>query len=189
MNCHEAQGLITEYVNDRLDIKQLEEFVLHIESCAECREELEVYYIVFTGIKRLDLDDNIAINYHDAFLNSIAISKNRIKWQKIHYLRRRCSYAFLVLIVLVWSSIQVSEMESVPDALYVRTTANESELRYYNYDESKTSILKFVKSHIPAYKDITDLDEVKELQKKQYYSYKIPGKKRIETITKEIKQP
>ena len=42
-----AQSLITGFINDELDIGELERFILHIQSCKECREELEVYYAYY----------------------------------------------------------------------------------------------------------------------------------------------
>lgn len=54
MNCREAQSLIVPFIEDKLDDEQLEAFLEHIESCSECYDELEVYFIVFSGTRQLD---------------------------------------------------------------------------------------------------------------------------------------
>lgn len=54
MNCREAQSLIVPFIEDKLDDEQLEAFLAHIESCSECYDELEVYFIVFSGTRQLD---------------------------------------------------------------------------------------------------------------------------------------
>jgi len=59
----EAQSLITRFINDELEIVELEEFIKHIESCSECREELEVYYALLTAMKQLDEDKNLSQDF------------------------------------------------------------------------------------------------------------------------------
>jgi len=44
------------YIRHELDTGQMEEFLEHIDHCAECREELEIYYTVEVGIRQLDSD-------------------------------------------------------------------------------------------------------------------------------------
>ncbi|HPU63531.1 MAG TPA: zf-HC2 domain-containing protein [Mobilitalea sp.] len=63
MTCMEAQSLITRFINDELEIVELEEFIKHIESCSECREELEVYYALLTAMKQLDEDKNLSQDF------------------------------------------------------------------------------------------------------------------------------
>ena len=57
MTCLEAEKLVIPYINDRLSIAELEDFMEHIEMCGNCREELEIHYMVDIGLKKLDEDD------------------------------------------------------------------------------------------------------------------------------------
>ena len=51
MTCKEAENLVTPYIRHELEDDQLmEEFLDHIDSCENCREELEIYYTVEAGI-------------------------------------------------------------------------------------------------------------------------------------------
>lgn len=54
MTCQEAEHLVTPYINDRLSGDELEAFLKHIESCRNCQEELEIYFMVDVGLKQLD---------------------------------------------------------------------------------------------------------------------------------------
>lgn len=54
MTCMEAEKLVIPYINDRLSGCQLEDFVEHIKTCENCREELEIHYMVDVGLKKLD---------------------------------------------------------------------------------------------------------------------------------------
>ena len=54
MTCREAQRLVTPYINGSITDQELEEFLKHIDSCPDCREELEIYFMVDVGLKQLD---------------------------------------------------------------------------------------------------------------------------------------
>ncbi len=56
MTCKEAESLVMPYIRHELDVGQMEEFLEHIDGCANCREELEIYYTVEVGIRQLDSD-------------------------------------------------------------------------------------------------------------------------------------
>ena len=54
MTCKEAENLVMPYIRHELDVGQMEEFLEHIDTCQECREELEIYYTVFLGLRQLE---------------------------------------------------------------------------------------------------------------------------------------
>lgn len=57
MTCIQAEKMIVPYINDELTPMELEDFMDHLETCQSCREELEIYYMVDVGLKKLDDDD------------------------------------------------------------------------------------------------------------------------------------
>ena len=57
MDCKKAQSLVTAYIMRKLNDKDLEDFLEHVDSCEECYEELEIYYTVHYTIARLDEDE------------------------------------------------------------------------------------------------------------------------------------
>ena len=56
MDCKKAQSLVTSYITRKLNDKDLEEFLEHVNTCDECYEELEIYYTVHYTLERLDQD-------------------------------------------------------------------------------------------------------------------------------------
>lgn len=56
MTCIEAEKMVIPYIDDKLSLSELEEFMEHIKTCENCREELEIYYMVDVGLKKLDED-------------------------------------------------------------------------------------------------------------------------------------
>lgn len=57
MTCMEAEKMVIPYINDKLSVTELEDFLEHIDSCENCREELEIHYMVDVGLKKLDEAD------------------------------------------------------------------------------------------------------------------------------------
>jgi len=54
MTCMEAEKMVIPYINDELSPTDMENFLDHIEHCENCREELEIHYLVDEGLKKLD---------------------------------------------------------------------------------------------------------------------------------------
>lgn len=54
MLCKEAQRLIVPYIKEELTDEELEKFLGHVNSCPDCMEELEIYFMVEAGIRQLD---------------------------------------------------------------------------------------------------------------------------------------
>ena len=62
MNCDAAQKLIPEFLDDDLDNQELADFIEHIESCPECKEELTIQFLVKVGMKRLEDGNTFNLN-------------------------------------------------------------------------------------------------------------------------------
>lgn len=56
MKCNEALQMFNGYMDEELNHKELDIFLNHIEECKNCREELEINYILKYGLSD-DYDD------------------------------------------------------------------------------------------------------------------------------------
>ncbi len=54
MTCKDADKVIALFLDDDLDNRQLADFLNHIETCPECREELTIQFLVKVGMQRLE---------------------------------------------------------------------------------------------------------------------------------------
>ena len=54
MDCKEIQKMIPRFIQDDLENREIKAFVEHISQCEECREELDIQYLVTEGIQRLE---------------------------------------------------------------------------------------------------------------------------------------
>ena len=60
----------------------MEQFLHHIENCSECYDELEVYFIVFSGIRQLDNDQEDISDFKGELKKYIQSKKE--KYHKKH---------------------------------------------------------------------------------------------------------
>lgn len=58
MTCKESDRMIPLFLDDELDNQGLSEFLNHIESCPDCKEELTIQFLVKVGMQRLEDGNN-----------------------------------------------------------------------------------------------------------------------------------
>lgn len=54
MTCKDADKAIALFLDDDLDNRELADFLNHIETCPECKEELTIQFLVKVGMQRLE---------------------------------------------------------------------------------------------------------------------------------------
>lgn len=112
MTCEEAEKLVGPYINDQLSMTELEDFIDHIESCENCREELEIYYMVDVGLKKLDEDDgtyDIVGDLRRRLQESRAALKRCLIFQVVTYAIGTLMSMALVVMVLLQVRLWVDE--------------------------------------------------------------------------------
>lgn len=106
MDCREAQSLYTAFIDQKLDIDKTEEFIQHIETCSNCRDEIEVYFIVYSGIRQLDNEEEDISDFQAAFKKMLQEKKDEI--YHVHRARKRkriALTAFIVFLVMLASGV------------------------------------------------------------------------------------
>ena len=96
MTCKEAERLVMPYIKDELEDEELEGFLKHMESCPDCREELEIYFTVEAGITQLDSE---AGNYNIKGALEATVEQSRQRLQAIRLIKT-VKYAVSTLCVL-----------------------------------------------------------------------------------------
>lgn len=109
MTCIKAQSMITPFINNKLGMKELEEFLAHVDSCPDCMEELEFYYTLLTAMKQLDEDKNLSANYKQELSTKLKRAQDRIIRVK-HTYYRKITIMILLVLSLVFV-LGVSEVE------------------------------------------------------------------------------
>lgn len=101
MTCIKAQSMITQFINNKLNLKETEEFIDHIGSCPDCREELEVYYALLTAMRQLDEDKNLSSNFGMELNQKLERARERILHAKFTYYRKKVILILTILLLAI----------------------------------------------------------------------------------------
>ena len=82
MTCREAQKLVMPYINKEISDEDLAEFLKHIDSCEECREELEIYFTVALGLRQLD-EGSGSYNIKGEMEASLEESRRQVRMRRL----------------------------------------------------------------------------------------------------------
>ena len=82
MNHLEAQSYIMPFIEGRLpETKQLD-FVMHMNTCKECHDELEIYYTLINGMQQLDKKEELTGNYPKDLENKLRRIEHHAKGRR-----------------------------------------------------------------------------------------------------------
>lgn len=86
MNCQEAQSKIQQYINDSLSQTETKEFIHHVRNCRNCRDELEIHYILSVGMQQLDEGEVLSADFQKELEDNIHRRYEKIvkeeSWQR-----------------------------------------------------------------------------------------------------------
>lgn len=101
MDCREMQGLIVPFIKSELTMEKAKEFFQHIDNCPDCKEELEVYYMMMVGIKELDEDNPKSLDLHSQFEELLECSRTEINKHHLRKTPRMVLFLALIGVLLV----------------------------------------------------------------------------------------
>lgn len=85
LTCKEAAKMVIPYIEGQMCDKDLRRFVSHIKECADCREELETYYIVYKGLMQLDEREELPMNIIEALNEDLEVSGHHLRNMTLFY--------------------------------------------------------------------------------------------------------
>ena len=125
MDCKRVMELMTQFINEQLDAEDVQAFLDHIDSCPECREELEVNYSLMTAMKQLDEDTDLSDNYIEELNQKIETCYLDELKRKRSCTRRRILLAVVVLLLVLQSGIVRKEVRKEEDQRFYRMITGE----------------------------------------------------------------
>ncbi len=107
MDCREVQEKIMFFINEELPEEHMETFLEHVDSCKECKEELEISYSIFWGLKMLQ--DETADSFHIQQALDKFMTKKR---EEIRGSQRRKKFLFglfigFLIVVFIFFGLQL----------------------------------------------------------------------------------
>ena len=82
-------------------MEQAKAFFEHIDNCKDCKEELEVYYILLIGLKQLDEDPSDSLDLHGQFEEHLNKARERVDKQNWERFPKMVILLSLIGILLV----------------------------------------------------------------------------------------
>ena len=79
MNCQNAQSMVLNFINNKLDKEETKEFIEHIRDCKDCWEELEIYYVMLIGLKQLDEGEELVPDFKEKLQSEVDNRYNAIE--------------------------------------------------------------------------------------------------------------
>ena len=137
MDCKRAMELMTQFINDRLDAEDVQAFLDHIDSCPECREELEVNYSLMTAMKQLDEDTDLSDNYIEELNQKIETCYLDELKRKRSCTRRRIILGIVVFFLLFMNGITVKETRQEEDKRFFRMITGVDEEEHSKSDDKE----------------------------------------------------
>lgn len=102
MTCQETQASIMAFIEDTLPKEDTIPFIDHVTSCSECMDELEVYYIMMSGMKELDQGVQGNTDFRQALLDELDE-----RYEKIELENERSNLLLIVIFALMLITIIV----------------------------------------------------------------------------------
>lgn len=140
MNCIKAQSMITPFIQNKLNLKDMEEFIDHVGSCQDCREETEVYYALLTAMKQLDEDRNISSDFNMELAQKLEGAQERILHAKFTYYRKKIILVLTILLLAFSFSIRYA-YKSADEAKHAAVSTFEMRKTFREIEDSKMNTL------------------------------------------------
>ena len=71
MNCQNAQSMVLNFINNKIDKEETRAFIERVRDCNGCWEELEIYYVMLVGLKQLDEGEELAADFRKKLQNEV----------------------------------------------------------------------------------------------------------------------
>ncbi len=108
MTCRETEELIEPFIQRTLSPGEKRGFLEHVRSCQECREELEICYMVYVGLTGLDNDTLDSYDLLGALEQELKQTELQVQYHERNLLRRYVMTTLAVVGIVLCIGIQLS---------------------------------------------------------------------------------
>lgn len=102
MNCQNAQSMVLNFINNKLDKDETKEFIEHVRDCKDCWEELEIYYVMLVGLKQLDEGEELAEDFRKKLQNEVDSRYVEIEREQKRQYAVKIATVLVASVILIW---------------------------------------------------------------------------------------
>lgn len=125
MNCLEAQSKIIAYIDDDLEDQELKSFILHVQSCKDCMEELELHYILIVGTKQMDEGGNITSDFLKELQEKLNSQLKEVRKKEYFFKKVTFAISLVFLLIVCWQILDL--LQVITPLLHVKEEITEEE--------------------------------------------------------------
>lgn len=81
MNCNDARKNIIPYINEQLHMDDTLQFIKHVNECSECKDELEIYYILEHGLS--DREEDVSFDFQKSLNEQLEREEKELESEQI----------------------------------------------------------------------------------------------------------
>ncbi|MBE5939890.1 MAG: hypothetical protein E7266_05770 [Lachnospiraceae bacterium] len=97
MNCVKFNQSIKKFINNDMDTDELKDFLIHLNRCDDCREELEILFLVEKIV-----NDNDGNNYnYDSMLKNFIAENEEIIYREMRFKYISTLFTFISLFTTI----------------------------------------------------------------------------------------
>lgn len=83
MNCKEAEKQVQPFIEGKLSDKMTESFIVHVQSCPSCYDELETYFTIYYALKYVDDSPNRSYDMQKVLKEELKRREHEIRQRHI----------------------------------------------------------------------------------------------------------
>src|SRR5574344_1303590 len=102
MECSEFIKCIPDFIDKKLEEDYFDEFIQHAKSCENCKDELEIYYMIKVGLERIETDSSKSYDIQGELENTLNFYEKRadLRFKKHIYLGITCILSQICVSIL-----------------------------------------------------------------------------------------
>ena len=77
MDCREFRSKIPDFVNGTIEPSCLDEFLNHAKNCSDCMDEMEINYMINTGLEKIEDNDRDSYNIKEDLQKQLKKKKKK----------------------------------------------------------------------------------------------------------------
>ena len=101
LKCKDYEKSIISFLNNDLEIKELKQFLSHIEHCEDCKEELSIQFLVSEGMNALENGDSYDLQ--TALTQRLQEAYGEIRVNRHLYKLRNLFMVMVLALILVFA--------------------------------------------------------------------------------------